>query len=298
MEKGFGIKNYEIDNIFRVYQVRVTNEEVDYINSSVKGIKGLAEKLKTDLNKGISKDSLELRRRVFGTNELYRQPLPKFSYFVKDVFNDKILRKLFFQTIFEIIINLTPFAKILFYDIFEGLCILFVIMIITMITAFINYNKEKIYKTLIDEDLHKLKVIVIRDGSKMNLSSEELLVGDICKINAGMIIPADGIIITSSYLKIDEYTLTGENDLMRKESIENCLKVKNLSGNYPSPIVFAGTTVKEGEGKMLVLATGSESAAGKIREHKMCTEEPDETKITSSGLKLINITEYFYKLGY
>ena len=121
MEKGFWIKNYEIDNIFRVYQVRVTNEEVDYINSSVKGIKGLAEKLKTDLNKGISKDSLELRRRVFGTNELYRQPLPKFSYFVKDVFNDKILRKLFFQTIFEIIINLTPFAKNLFYDNFEGL---------------------------------------------------------------------------------------------------------------------------------------------------------------------------------
>lgn len=296
MEESFGIKRYEIDNIFRVYQFRIKNEEVDYINSSFKGIKDLAKKLKTDLNKGISKDSLELRKRVFGTNELYRAPLPKFTYFVKDAFGDEILRKLFFQSIFGIIINLTPFAESLIYDTFEGLGVLFIIMIITLITALINYNKEKICKNLIEEDLHKFKVIVIRDGAKMNLSSEELLVGDICIIEAGMIVPADGIIIASSYLKIDEYSITGEKFPKTKESIKNCLKVKNISGNYPSPIVFSGTTVKEGEGKMLVLATGSESAEGKIREHKIYTEEEDETKITPSEMKLINITKYFYKL--
>ena len=54
---------------------------------------------------------------------------------------------------------------------------------------------------------------------------------------------------------------------MRKESIENCLKIKNDSGKYPSPMVFSGTTVKEGEGWMFVLATGPNSAADKIREH-------------------------------
>ena len=63
----------------------------------------------------------------------------------------------------------------------------------------------------------------------------------------GMIIPADGIVINSTNLKIDEASLTGESNLMRKESIENCLKIVNPD-KYPSPMVFSGTTVKEGVG--------------------------------------------------
>ena len=45
----FDIDKHEIDNIFRIYQQRKTNEEVDYINSTYKGLNGLAEKLKTNL---------------------------------------------------------------------------------------------------------------------------------------------------------------------------------------------------------------------------------------------------------
>lgn len=93
----------------------------------------------------------------------------------------------------------------------------------------------------------------------------------------GMIIPADGIIISSTNLKLDEASLTGESNLMRKESMENCLKMKNDNGKYPSPMVFSGTTVKEGEGWMLVLATGPNSAAGKIREHVMQNKEDEES---------------------
>ena len=140
-------------------------------------------------------------------------------------------------------------------------------------------------------------MVVTRDGSNVNLSDEELLVGDKCKVDMGMIIPADGIIINSSNLKLDEASLTGESNLMRKESIENCLKIKNDSGKYPSPMVFSGTTVKEGEGWMLVLATGPNSAAGKIREHVMQNKEDEESNQTPLEIKLADIAEDIGKFG-
>jgi len=63
---GFNIDKAEIDNIFRIYQQRKTNEEIDYINTAHKGLPGLANKLRTDLNSGISNNTLELRRQAFG----------------------------------------------------------------------------------------------------------------------------------------------------------------------------------------------------------------------------------------
>ena len=84
---------------------------------------------------------------------------------------------------------------------------------------------------------------------------------------------------------------------MRKESIENCLKIKNDNGKYPSPMVFSGTTVKEGEGWMLVLATGPNSAAGKIREHVMQNKEDEESNQTPLEIKLADIAEDIGKFG-
>ena len=52
----------------------------------------------------------------------------------------------------------------------------------------------------------------------------------------GMIIPADDIVINSANLKVVEVSLTDENNLMRKESIENCLKMQNNQGKLPSHI--------------------------------------------------------------
>ena len=84
---------------------------------------------------------------------------------------------------------------------------------------------------------------------------------------------------------------------MRKESMENCLKMKNESGKYPSPMVFSGTTVKEGEGWMLVLATGPNSAAGKIREHVMQNKEDEESNQTPLEIKLADIADDIGKFG-
>ena len=297
MNNGFDIDKIEIDNIFKTYQQRKANEEIEYINSTHKGLQGLAKKLKTDLDSGISNNSLEARRQAFDNNLRYREPMPSFWYFIKDAFGDEILQILCLCAIIEISIGLSPFTENPGYDAFDGIGIVFAICVIVITTAVTNYNKEKKFKQLSDENFKKFQVVVTRDGSNVNLSDEELLVGDKCKVDMGMIIPADGIIINSSNLKLDEASLTGESNLMRKESIENCLKIKNDSGKYPSPMVFSGTTVKEGEGWMLVLATGPNSAAGKIREHVMQNKEDEESNQTPLEIKLADIAEDIGKFG-
>ena len=297
MNNGFNIDKAEIDNIFRIYQQRKTNEEIEYINSTHKGLAGLAKKLKTDLTNGVSNNTLELRRQAFDNNLRYREPMPSFWYFVKDAFGDEILQILCLCAVIEISIGLSPFTENPGYDAFDGIGIVFAICVIVITTAVTNYNKEKKFKQLSDENFKKFQVVCTREGSNINLSDEDLLVGDKCKVDMGMIIPADGIVISATNLKLDEASLTGESNLMRKESIENCLKMKSDSGKYPSPMVFSGTTVKEGEGWMLVLATGPNSAAGKIREHVMQNKEDEESNQTPLEIKLADIAEDIGKFG-
>ena len=83
MNNGFSIDKAEIDNIFRIYQQRKTNEEIDYINATHKGLPGLAKKLKSDLNNGISNNTLQLRREAFDDNLRYREPMPSFWFSLK-----------------------------------------------------------------------------------------------------------------------------------------------------------------------------------------------------------------------
>jgi len=297
MKNGFDIDKDEIDKIFQKYQQRKTNEEIKYINEKHNGLEGLSKKLKTSLDTGISNNTLELRRQTFDTNLRYREPMPSFWYFVKDAFGDEILQILCVCAIIEISIGLSPFTENPGYDAFDGIGIVFAIAVIVITTAVTNYNKEKKFKQLSDENFKKFQVVCTREGSNINISDEELLVGDKCKVDMGMIIPADGIVITSTNLKIDEASLTGESNLMRKESIENCLKMEQNREVYPSPMVFSGTTVKEGEGWILILATGPNSASGKIREHVMQNKEDEESNKTPLEIKLEDIAEDIGKFG-
>jgi len=301
MMNGFTIDKGQIDDIFKSYQQRTSNEEIAYINEKHGGIANLAKKLKSDLKRGISsnEDSKRQRREVFDDNIRYREPMPSFWYFVKDALGDEMLQILIFCAIFEISIGLSPLSDNPGKDALDGLGIVIAIIVIVVTTSVTNYNKEKKFKQLSDENFKKFQVIVQRDDAKFNISDEELLVGDKCKIDVGMIIPADGILIESNNLRIDESSLTGESNLMRKETIEDCIKnqKKYNEKKLPSPMLFSGTIVKEGTGWMMVLAVGKNSAQGKILEHVMQNKNDEESNQTPLELKLGDIAEDIGKFG-
>ena len=97
-------------------------------------------------------------------------------------------------------------------------------------TAFNDWTKEKQFRNLQNKLEHAQIINVIRDGEIKQLEVKELLVGDICELTYGNIVPCDGLVIQSYDLNIDESILTGESHLVKK-SIEN-------------PILFSGKTLR------------------------------------------------------
>eukprot|EP00941_MAST-03F_sp_MAST-3F-sp1_P006382 g6382.t1 len=121
-----------------------------------------------------------------------------------------------------------------------------------------NYKKNKTFARQQAEMAIK-KVNVWRDGkfTSADASDEEaiyssdLVVGDIVKLTYGDIVDADGILLEGDGIKMDEASLTGESDLCKKNPEKKMF-------------ILSGTGVKEGSGKMVVIAVGVNSQSGII----------------------------------
>uniref|UniRef100_A0A6G1SG14 Calcium-transporting ATPase n=1 Tax=Aceria tosichella TaxID=561515 RepID=A0A6G1SG14_9ACAR len=133
----------------------------------------------------------------------------------------------------------------------EGAAILVSVFIVVIVTAFNDYTKEKQFRGLQNRIEGEHKFSVIRNGEVIQIPVSDLVVGDICQVKYGDLLPADGIILQSNDLKVDESSLTGESDHLKK-------------GEDVDPIIFSGTHVMEGSGRMLVTAVGVNSQAGII----------------------------------
>ncbi len=103
---------------------------------------------------------------------------------------------------------------------------------------------------------------VIRDGTQQRLLAEELVPGDIILLAEGDHISADARLIDDAELRVDQSTLTGESNPVRKTS--KALFQNNLAHSEMPNLVFAGTSVTAGTGKAVIFATGMETEFGKI----------------------------------
>ncbi len=111
---------------------------------------------------------------------------------------------------------------------------------------------------------------VRRDGQVHIISSEEVVPGDRIELQGGESIPADGVLLESSALQVDESTLTGESlPLMKRVDPENDLSLALQSSEAwftPQQVLFAGTRVLSGKGQFLVLETGRSTVYGQLLE--------------------------------
>lgn len=133
----------------------------------------------------------------------------------------------------------------------EGVAILISVAVVVFVTAFNDYTKEKQFRGLQNRIEGEHKFSVIRGGEVQQIGVGDIVVGDICQIKYGDLLPTDGILMQSNDLKVDESSLTGESDHVKK-------------GPDADPMVLSGTHVMEGSGKMLVTAVGVNSQAGII----------------------------------
>ncbi|XP_077002456.1 plasma membrane calcium-transporting ATPase 3 isoform X10 [Tamandua tetradactyla] len=100
----------------------------------------------------------------------------------------------------------------------EGAAILLSVICVVLVTAFNDWSKEKQFRGLQSRIEQEQKFTVIRNGQLLQVPVAALVVGDIAQVKYGDLLPADGVLIQGNDLKIDESSLTGESDHVRKSA--------------------------------------------------------------------------------
>ncbi|KAM4711888.1 plasma membrane calcium-transporting ATPase 1 isoform 2-T3 [Anableps anableps] len=145
----------------------------------------------------------------------------------------------------------------------EGVAILLSVICVVLVTAFNDWSKDKQFRGLQNRIEQEQKFTVVRGGQVIQIPVAEIVVGDVAQVKYGDLLPADGVLIQGNDLKIDESSLTGESDHVKKTLDKD-------------PMLLSGTHVMEGSGKMVVTAVGVNSQTGIIFTLLGVGEDEDE----------------------
>jgi len=273
--RDFGITTQELQGLME----NRGHEGYQMIQSQYGGVTELCKKLYTSPNEGLSGSAADIKHRVetFGSNVIPPKPPKSFFELVWEALQDVTLIILIVAAIISLGLSFYhPPKDEGEVEIgrdeteseagwIEGVAILVAVFVVVFVTAFNDWRKEKQFRGLQSKIEHEHKFATIRNGEVQQIPVSELVVGDICQTKYGDLLPADGIIIQSNDLKVDESSLTGESDHVKK-------------GELTDPMLLSGTHVMEGSGKMLVAAVGINSQAGIIFALLGAAEEKKKDK--------------------
>ena len=274
----YGLDIIEIEKLMGFYKERGTN----YLDlESIKemgGPEGIMSKLKTDPKNGIS--STENRENDFGSNKVFIEPVPPFCSYVCEALEDLMVRILIAAAIVQIILGIT-LGEDPSKDWIDGLSIIIAVLVVTLVGSITNYQKETKFHELNTVQNEGTTYKIIRKGIPTEMKSDDILVGDLINIMVGDIMPSDILLIEGNGIKMDESSLTGESDSLRKESYEKCILIKNENNasKVPSPLMLSGTNCVEGTGYGIVLAVGDHSQKGIIRRTVDNAQENSQTPL-------------------
>lgn len=242
---------------------------------------------KTSLT-GLTEEQVEKNRDLYGENTITKGQ------------EDSILKK-----IYESIIN--PFTIILLVIAMismvtnvwlakpgqEDPTTSIIIVVLVLISGGIRFVQE-LRSDKAATNLSKMIVntaTVIREGQSLEVAIEDLVVGDIVKLSAGDMIPADLILIESRDFFVQQSGLTGESD-----SVEKLALSKMSQSNFDSlleaeALAFMGTNVISGSAKALILAVGDDTMMGEIEQTLNTYDEPTsfEREMNSISWLLIRL---------
>lgn len=138
-----------------------------------------------------------------------------------------------------------------------------VIIAVVLINALIGFIQEGKAEKALDAIRNMLSPIatVLRDGEKRRINTERLVPGDIIFLEAGDKVPADVRLIKSHGLTVQEAILTGESNPVEKHI--DSVPCDTVLGDRTC-MAFSGTLVTNGQGKGIVVATGSSTQIGHI----------------------------------
>ncbi|XP_012455007.1 calcium-transporting ATPase 2, plasma membrane-type isoform X1 [Gossypium raimondii] len=242
------------------------------------GVSGIAEKLSTSTNTGLSSDAalLSKRQEIYGINKFAEPEAKGFWVFVWEALQDMTLMILGACAIVSLVVGIAmegwPAGA------HDGLGIVASILLVVFVTATSDYRQSLQFKDL-DKEKKKITIQVTRNDCRQKLSIYDLLPGDIVHLNIGDQVPADGLFVSGFSVLIDESSLTGESE--------------PVVVNDKNPFMLSGTKLQDGSCKMLVTTVGMRTQWGKL----MATLSEGGDDETPLQVKLNGVATIIGKVG-
>ena len=236
----------------------------------------------SDPKNGLSASDVERNRRKYGKNTLSGKKNRPLLFKIGDSLREPMLLILCFSFVIAFGANIGKFFKSGNADFAECFGILAAIVLSVLITLIMEGSSEKAFNSL-NKIYDKTFVTVIRNGENTDILREDVVAGDIIVFGGGDKIIADGRIISADSVYADESALTGESNPLLKSD-------KQVEEDTPlaerENMLYSGTFITAGSGKMIVTAVGDMTEMGKIAGELKAKKEMDsplEQKLSHLG---------------
>jgi Ca2+-transporting ATPase len=211
----------------------------------------IISKFSSDKQTGLSQQEAEKRFKEYGPNEFKERPAESILWIFIRQFQSPLIYLLFFAAFITFILEKRTDSAVIFS----------IIIINALVGAIQEGRAQNIIAKL--KKFVVTETIVVRDGKRIVIPSQQLVVGDIIVLQEGNKIPADARIISSKNLAVDESILTGESQSVQKNSDPIYEKVPVYQQKN---MLFKGTLISSGMGTAIVVATGVDSQVGKLNK--------------------------------
>lgn len=246
----------------------------------------LLAKTGTDSEKGLNPEQVEKSRSTYGTNSFVRQSHESLAKRIWDASTEPMLVMLIFAAIITLAVNITRYFTGGEYNFLECVGIFAAIALSVVITIITEGKSAKAFEALnkINEDT---LIKVIRNGEPQLITQKEIVVGDIIMIETGDKIVADGRLLSSNDLSVDESALTGESLPVKKDAEFVCQKSTPVAER--ANMLYSGCFVSAGNGQMLVTGVGNDTEFGQIAQELSSIEKtttPLQEKLDKLGKQI------------
>ncbi|WP_406466655.1 cation-translocating P-type ATPase [Streptomyces hirsutus] len=210
-------------------------------------------RLEVDPGAGLSSDEAARRLAEHGPNQLDEAPRePRWRAFLRQ-FQDLLIIILLVAAVVSLVVSQeweTPIA----------------IAVVVLLNATIGFVQESRAEAALDalREMTVTHATVRRDGRLMQLDAGELVPGDVVTLAPGDRVPADGRLLTSASLEVQESVLTGEAQAVAKDAGAEVAEDAPLADRVTA--VFMNTAVTRGRGEVTVTATGMSTETGRIAD--------------------------------
>lgn len=236
--------------------------------------------------KGLQDNDVKEMRTKFGSNELTKVKPESFLNKLKENLKDPLIIILSVALLAILILSAFQLAEW-----FEAFAIGVAIVLAVMVSTLSEYKNESSFQKL-QEEASQIKSNVFRNGSIVQLPISEIVKNDYILLQTGDKIAADGIVIQGE-LKVNQASLTGESESIRKSETSTDYELKDKDFSDPH-YVFRGSTIDNGEAVVLVDKVGTNTFYGQLTEELSISDE----RLSPLQLKLKKLAILISKFGY